>query len=125
MNTKGKELENWLSDVQTCMVDSLQKLTKKCKDSYELTEDRSKWVLEHIAQVVATVDNLIWTNLTEYYIQQQGEGNENVLAEWVQTNYTQLEQLTKMVASGTLKSLEHKSIVALITQDVHARDILD
>ena len=39
-------------------------------------------------------------------------------------NYSQLEQLTKLIASG-LGELRHRSIVALITQDVHARDILD
>lgn len=43
---------------------------------------------------------------------------------WQQVNYLQLEQLTEHVRTG-LSSIQHKIIVALITQDVHARDIVD
>lgn len=44
--------------------------------------------------------------------------------DWQNVNYFQLEQLTEHVRSG-LNSIQHKIIVALITLDVHARDIID
>jgi dynein heavy chain len=44
--------------------------------------------------------------------------------DWQNVNYFQLEQLTEHVRAG-LEPIKHKIIVALITQDVHARDIVD
>ncbi len=52
------------------------------------------------------------------------ENDPSSLATWHSVNIGYLEKLTQMVSKG-LKPIEHKSIVALITQDVHCRDIID
>jgi dynein heavy chain len=46
------------------------------------------------------------------------------LQEWYDMNETQLAQLTELVR-GKLTSLQRKIIVALVTTDVHARDIIE
>jgi dynein heavy chain len=46
------------------------------------------------------------------------------LQEWYDMNETQLGQLTELVR-GNLSSLKRKIIVALVTTDVHARDIIE
>jgi dynein heavy chain len=46
------------------------------------------------------------------------------LQEWYDLNETQLGQLTELVR-GNLSSLKRKIIVALVTTDVHARDIIE
>jgi dynein heavy chain len=46
------------------------------------------------------------------------------LQEWYDMNETQLGQLTELVR-GKLTSLQRKIIVALVTTDVHARDIIE
>ena len=45
--------------------------------------------------------------------------------DWAGINYEQLEHLTKLITQPNLDPIKHKCIVALITQDVHARDIID
>jgi dynein heavy chain len=46
------------------------------------------------------------------------------LTDWLETNRTQLADLSDLV-SGDLNKLERKVIVALVTTDVHARDIVE
>jgi dynein heavy chain len=50
--------------------------------------------------------------------------NPFALQEWYDLNETQLGQLTELVR-GKLTSLQRKIIVALVTTDVHARDIIE
>ena len=40
-------------------------------------------------------------------------------------NVTQLNDLINLIIDPTLKDLERKIIVALVTTDVHARDVID
>lgn len=44
---------------------------------------------------------------------------------WSVASNRQLEDLTVMIASGELNKVQHLSIIALITQDVHARDMIE
>jgi len=46
------------------------------------------------------------------------------MQDWMELNVTQIDQLTTLVR-GNLNSLQRKIIVALITTDVHARDIIE
>lgn len=50
--------------------------------------------------------------------------NPFALQEWYDMNESQLTQLTELVR-GKLTSLQRKIIVALVTTDVHARDIIE
>lgn len=46
------------------------------------------------------------------------------MEDWLKENKDMIEVLTVLVRSPTINSLQRKIIVALITTDVHARDIL-
>ena len=65
----------------------------------------------------------MWCTYTEEYIESM-KSNPNSLVDWFENNKSALQQLTDLVA-GDLESLKRKVIVALITQDVHARDIVE
>lgn len=95
---------------------------KSAKVDYD-NKDRKIWVMDHKAQIVATVSNIMWTYYTEYSIMSMAE-NPSAMSQWSDTNYSQLSELTALVRGG-LSSIDHKTIVALITQDVHARDIVE
>lgn len=66
----------------------------------------------------------MWTTYTETSIINLQEDPDS-LYNWAYKSFPlMLDELTQMVASNELNKLQHKSVVALITQDVHARDIL-
>ena len=46
------------------------------------------------------------------------------LSTWFDTNVNQLSELTRLIR-GQLNKIQRLTLVALITQDVHARDIID
>ena len=52
------------------------------------------------------------------------EDNPFALSEWFDVNQVQIEGLTLLVR-GQLSDLQRFVIVALITTDVHARDIIE
>ena len=65
----------------------------------------------------------MWCTNTEMSINDM-QSNPFALQEWYEMNETQLAQLTELVR-GKLTSLQRKIIVALVTTDVHARDIVE
>jgi len=121
VSTRTNEIEIWLNQVQDQMRDTISKKMKVGRNDLDNNE-RKKWVLDHPGQVVAVISQIAWCSATEYFLDQMGE-NANSVAEWLQINFIQLSQLTELVRSG-LPDIKHKIIVALITQDVHARDII-
>ena len=50
--------------------------------------------------------------------------NPFALQDWLEVNVKQLSQLIELVR-GNLDSIRRKIIVALVTTDVHARDIVE
>ena len=50
--------------------------------------------------------------------------NPFALTDWYKENVTQLTQLIELVR-GNLDSIRRKIIVALVTTDVHSRDIVE
>lgn len=121
---KGSQVEVWLNSVQDAMRDSLQKYMKQGYNDFTNLggTDRKEWVKTHFGQVVATVSQIVWCSSTEAYIN-EAEQNPDSLAEWYNVNVDQLKQLTELVR-GKLSSIQRKIIVALVTTDVHARDIV-
>lgn len=82
---------------------------------------RTQWIKLFPSQVVLVVDCIMWTNITEGYLENIGE---NDISEWYDTNVNQLNELVELIRTD-LTSLERKTLVALITQDVHYRDIIE
>ena len=122
VSIRSGDIEHWLNLVQDQMRESISKRMKIGKNEIE-NKERKKWVQDHPGQVVATISQATWCSTTEYFLDQMQE-NSNSLAEWFQMNFVQLAQLTELVREA-LDSIKHRIIVALITQDVHARDIIE
>lgn len=114
-------MEDWLTDVEKGMRESLRQLMKQGVEDYA-EQDRKDWVVQHRAQVVATVSLIEWSRGTEVALR-DAEPLE-AMRRWLDLNVFQLSQLTELVR-GKLSKIERKTIVALVTTDVHARDILD
>ena len=120
---KAKDnVEIWLDIVQTNMRDTLARAMKIGLHGYDNT-DRKDWVTKHYSQAVATIAQISWCAATEGSILEM-QSNPNALLEWYEENVTQIQQLTELVR-GKLDSVRRRIIVALVTTDVHARDIIE
>ncbi|GFR44385.1 hypothetical protein Agub_g5605 [Astrephomene gubernaculifera] len=121
-NTKARgNVEKWLGDVESAMIANLKKLAKSGWVSYP-EEARSGWVLKQPAQLVIAISQVYWCHGVEEAL--KSTDPVQALGDYRMINVRQLADLTKLVR-GELSSLHRRIIAALITIDVHARDIVD
>jgi dynein heavy chain len=66
----------------------------------------------------------MWCSSTELMLKDGEEAKEG-LEWWYHENINMLTELTKIVSRPDIDSIKRKTVVALITQDVHYRDILE
>ncbi|CAJ1374166.1 unnamed protein product [Effrenium voratum] len=119
-------VEKWLSaegGVEEYMVKTMRAEVKKGWETYALESDRKEWVRKQYCQVMITVGSIYWTLETEEVLTAT-EGNKvQLMGKWFQKNKTQLEGLTELIRDK-LNKLQRSGVVALVTQDVHNRDII-
>jgi dynein heavy chain len=115
-------VEDWLSQVEARMKVSLHGLMKAGLIDYD-SRPRVEWVGAHAGQIVATVAQMMWVRGTEKALRNE-EGTADGMRLWAKEYANELNQLVVRIR-GDLSKLERKIIVALVTTDVHARDILD
>ena len=115
------DVEEWLNVLENDMVKSLKREMKEGFNTYD-EGNRPEWVISSIAQVVSCVCNIMWTSNTEEAL--TSENSIEAMADWYESILSQLEDLTQLVRTD-LSSIERRSVVALVTQDVHNRDIVE
>jgi dynein heavy chain len=120
-----KEVDVWLMELQNQIIATLRKEMKKAVSDYG-TQARKDWVMDpkHPGQTVATVAQIMWCQNTEANIADMADENPFALQEWWDQQVIQIEELTVLVR-GQLSDLQRHVVVALITTDVHARDIVE
>ncbi|KAF1334344.1 Dynein heavy chain, partial [Globisporangium splendens] len=122
-NLKARgNVEDWLKALEASMKASIYKLMKAGLLDYD-TKARADWVCDHPGQVVATVAQMTWARSTEEAL----TGTVDPVGEmhkWYQRVIYELNELIVKIR-GDLSSLERKVIVALVTTDAHARDIVE
>ncbi|XP_040273964.1 dynein heavy chain 6, axonemal [Bufo bufo] len=116
-------VEDWLGKVEEAMYSSLKRLSKAAIADYQ-NKSRVDWVVAgHPSQVVLTISQLMWCrDLTQCLEGEAGE-NLNSMAEFEKVSFERLNALAGLVR-GQLPALHRNIITALITIDVHARDIV-
>ncbi|XP_057699654.1 dynein axonemal heavy chain 6 isoform X1 [Corythoichthys intestinalis] len=124
--TKGLKargnVEEWLCKVEEAMFNSLRQLSKASIADYQITS-REEWVVcGYPSQVVLTISQMMWCRDMEACL----EGPHDHFAALQQFEYTNFDRLNALAAlvRGKLPHLHRNIITALITIDVHARDIV-
>ena len=112
-------VEFWLTDILCEMKATVQEQIVLSEADYR-TSPRGDWVLRWPGQVIIAGSTLFWTEEVEAAISSQGNAG---LHEYYHVSHNQLMELTRIVATKITK-LQRKSIGALITIDVHARDVV-
>jgi len=110
-------VEFWLTDVERMMRMSVNTQMKHSVADYAVN-DRSAWVLSWPGQIILGVDQIYWTKETEQAI------SDGKLKEYHQQCHQQLLDVTKLVRTE-LTGLQRVSLGALVTMDVHGRDVIE
>jgi dynein heavy chain len=123
-------VEHWLCDVEDQMRASLYAQAKKSYECYppvEEARDRSGWLFGQAAAITIVIDEIFWTRgCNEAIIKvQDGEGEEakNGVKDFCQYTIEQIDNMVEMVR-GELTKNQRTMMGALLTIDVHARDVL-
>lgn len=87
---------------------------------------RHEWVMDEAfpAQAICTVSSIMWCASTELMLKGEEDVREG-MEWWFHENIAQLTELTKIVSLPKIDQRKRLTVVALITQDVHYRDILE
>ncbi len=114
-------VEDWLGKVEDAMFTNLRKLTKHALADYE-ERPREEWILCHCSQVVLTVSQMMWCRDVTEILEADSNHTEN-LKLFEEDCFKDLNNLAALVR-GELSKLARAVLCALITIDVHARDMV-
>ncbi|XP_078448652.1 dynein axonemal heavy chain 6 [Lampetra planeri] len=116
-------VEDWLGKVEEAMFQSLRRLTKMAIGEYQ-SMPRTEWVVSGIpSQVVLTVAQLMWCRDLTQCLEGGDHDHLQSVANFEKENFERLNSLACLVR-GNLPKIHRCIITALITVDVHARDIV-
>uniref|UniRef100_A0A8D2PY76 Dynein axonemal heavy chain 12 n=1 Tax=Zosterops lateralis melanops TaxID=1220523 RepID=A0A8D2PY76_ZOSLA len=104
-------VEKWLIQVEDIMLKTIRDVIARSRTAYLETE-RKRWVLEWPGQVVLCVSQMYWTS----------EVHEG-LKGYYDTLQLQLNDIVELVR-GKLSKQTRITLGALVTIDVHARDVI-
>jgi dynein heavy chain len=113
---KKGNVEKWLQEVQYSMIESLTMVTSASIKAYAEGE-RTKWVTSWPGQVVICVDNIYWTKEVAEAIE------AGKIEDYHKELISQLAGLVGLVR-GNLTKLDRQTLSALVTIDVHNRDVV-
>ncbi|XP_051776026.1 dynein axonemal heavy chain 3-like isoform X1 [Erpetoichthys calabaricus] len=110
-------VERWLLQVEKLMKESLQLVMMKSITAYPETL-RQNWVLQWPGQVVLATSAIYWTMEVS-----QAMALESGLQCYLEKITKQMDDIV-MLVRGKLTKMERLTLSALITIDVHARDVV-
>ena len=112
-------VENWMCSVLEEMKVTVRQSVLDAWDDY-CEVPRGQWVLRWPGATLIAVSSISWTLETESALAEKGNAG---LRERFELVHSQLLQLTRIV-SGEVTKLQRKSLGALITIEVHQRDVV-
>ncbi|XP_074055007.1 dynein axonemal heavy chain 12 isoform X8 [Macrotis lagotis] len=111
-------VEKWLIQVEDLMLKSIHQVISLSRVAYPQSE-RKDWVREWPGQVVLCVSQMYWTSETQENISGGREG----LRTYYKNLQLQLNDIVNLVR-GKLSKQTRITLGALVTIDVHARDVV-
>ncbi|XP_012629713.3 dynein axonemal heavy chain 6 [Microcebus murinus] len=116
-------VEEWLGKVEEAMFTSLRRLCKAAIADYQ-GKPRTEWVIAgHPSQVILTISQIMWCRDLTECLETENRNHIEALEDFEKVNFERLNALAALVR-GSLPKLHRNIITALITIDVHARDIV-
>ncbi|XP_043933259.1 dynein axonemal heavy chain 2 [Protopterus annectens] len=119
-------VEAWLCDVERTMRWTLKDLLKNCRLALKkMTSKRDKWVKEWPGQMLITSSQIQWTgDVSKALVTAKERGDRKSLKIMKKKQVSMLNTYSEAIRGNLTKILRLK-IVALVTVEVHARDVLE
>lgn len=119
-------VEKWLKELELETAKTLKSIIRTVYTDYEEDDSRKDLKLNklksQIFQVAITVDSINWWSMTEEVLKE--DYPQDSIAAWFAEIEESLRILTDIVRKE-LTFIERRTVIGLMTQDVHYRDIID
>ena len=119
-------VEKWLKDLELETSKALKSIIRNVYTDYEEDVSRNDIKLNklksQIFQVAITVDSINWWSITEEVLKE--DYPQDSIAVWFSEIEESLKILTDIVRKE-LTFIERRTVIRLMTQDVHYRDIIE
>ncbi|KZC14323.1 Dynein heavy chain 7, axonemal, partial [Dufourea novaeangliae] len=113
------QVEKWLLELESSMKKSVRAQVIRAKDAF-LKEIRSQWTLNWPGQTILCVGKLYWTADVTNALSKSLTSLEN----YIHTCTNELNEIVKLVR-GKLSLQNRTTLEALVTLDVHSRDVVN
>ncbi|KAK1890151.1 Dynein heavy chain 2 axonemal, partial [Dissostichus eleginoides] len=126
-NIKSLKIDKvWLCDVELSMRDTLKDYLSGCLVSLKkMSGQRDKWVRDWPGQMLITASQIQWTiDVTKALFTCKERGDKSSLKSMKKKQVSMLHCYSELIRGNLSKVLRLK-IVALVTVEVHARDVID
>eukprot|EP00736_Rhodelphis_marinus_P013382 Rmarinus@m.14828 len=116
-------VEGWLTGVEQAMIATLRRRLHQCHVAMKTTK-REKWIKEWEGQLIITAGQIAWTADCDKALRDIEKGNKTAMRQLKKKQTNLLNKLADMV-KGQLTKIERLKLVALITIEIHSRDVID
>ncbi|XP_078526452.1 dynein axonemal heavy chain 2 isoform X1 [Lissotriton helveticus] len=119
-------VEAWLYDVERTMRWTLKELLRNCRAALKkMPTKRDKWVKDWAGQMVITASQIQWTtDVTKSLISAKERADKKFLKVMKKKQVSLLNKYSESIR-GNLSKILRLKIVALVTVEVHARDVIE
>lgn len=116
-------VEIWLVELEHAMKKSMQQLLAVSIQAHR-GKDKEKWITDVQGQLLITTGSIQWTNDCSKALDSISNGKKNALKQLKKKQVAFLARLTDMIR-GQLPRLVRTKLVALITMEIHNRDVME
>ncbi|XP_075848159.1 dynein axonemal heavy chain 2 [Microtus pennsylvanicus] len=119
-------VESWLGDVERAMRMTLRDLLRNCRLALKKSlNKRDKWVKEWAGQMVIAASQIQWTaDVTKCLMTAKERSDKKILKVMKKKQVSILNKYSEAIR-GNLTKIMRLKIVALVTIEIHARDVLE
>ena len=116
-------VELWLVQVEKAMRRAIAKLLSQAIQGFKGNK-KEKWVKETIGQLLITTGSIAWTQDCTKALNAISSGSKGALKSQKKKQVSYLNKLTAIIR-GQLSRVERDKVVALITMEIHNRDVME
>ncbi|KAG6966781.1 hypothetical protein JG688_00006600 [Phytophthora aleatoria] len=115
-------VEGWLLRIEAAMINTLEKIFAQCIVGYK--GKKEKWIKDFPGQLLITCGQTAWTNECIKALNEVAKGEKKALKQLKKKWISYLNKLADMVR-GQLSATDRRKVVAVITIEIHSRDVID